>query len=289
MRVGLFPGQGIPAAAVLEGLNHKDDGSLTTANEVLGYDLLRKVEVASRRPKAMLPTSLAQPAIFTAGVMAFRRGSATGFDFFAGHSLGEYAALVAGESISFPAALKAVAIRGNAMHEAAQRTPGGMAAVLGLTFEDAAAVAEEAGVVLANDNAPGQVVLSGSEDGLATAAGIVRARGGRAVRLDVTGPYHTDAMKPAAPALAEALESTEISLPRVPVISNVTARPYESLEEIRTLLVDQLMNRVRFRESLLWLADHGVDEFEDLGPGRVAAGLAQRTFSSLTQKEAARA
>jgi [acyl-carrier-protein] S-malonyltransferase len=290
MKVGLFPGQGIPAAAVLDALTQEDDGSLATANEILGYDLLRKVEVASRRPKASLPTSLAQPAIFTAGVMSFRRTpGGTGFGYFAGHSLGEYAALVAGESISFPAALKAVAVRGDAMHEAAQRTPGGMAAVLGLSFEDAASVADEAGVVLANDNAPGQVVLSGSEDGLAAAAGMVRARGGRAVLLDVTGPYHTDAMRPAAPALAKVLEGTEVNKPRVPVISNITARPYASPEEIRTLLVEQLMNRVRFRESLLWLGEQGVNEYEDLGPGRVAAGLAQRTFGSLTQKEAARA
>jgi [acyl-carrier-protein] S-malonyltransferase len=291
MKVGLFPGQGIPAAAVLDALTQEDDGSLAKANEILGYDLLRKVEVASRRPKASLPTSLAQPAIFTAGIMSFRRTTAGGarFDYFAGHSLGEYAALVAGESISFPAALEAVAVRGEAMHEAAQRTPGGMAAVLGLSYEDSALVANETGVVLANDNAPGQVVLSGSEDGLAAAAGMVRARGGRAVLLDVTGPYHTDAMRPAAPALAEVLEGTEVNQPRVPVISNITARPYASPEEIRTLLVEQLMNRIRFRESLLWLAEQGVNEYEDLGPGRVAAGLAQRTFGSLTQKEAARA
>ena len=176
------------------------------------------------------------------------------------------------------------------MHEAAQKTPGGMAAVLGLSFDDAAAVAAEAGVVLANDNAPGQVVLSGSEDGLATAAGLVRGRGGRTVLLDVTGPYHTDAMRPAAPALKEALRKAEINLPRTPVVSNITARPYTSPEEIRELLVEQLMNRVRFRESLLWLAGQGVSEYEDLGPGRVAAGLVQRTFGSVaTKKEAVRA
>lgn len=291
MKVGLFPGQGIPPPAVLSGLTENDE-SLSQAGEVLGYDLRRKVEVASRRPKASLPTSLAQPAIFTAGIISFRRAErdGTAFDYFAGHSLGEYAALVAGGSMSFPDALKAVAIRGEAMHDAAQKSPGGMAAVLGLSFEDAASIADEAGVVLANDNAPGQVVLSGSENGLAAAARLVRGRGGRAVLLDVTGPYHTEAMRPAVPALADELGRIEIRPPLVPVISNITARPYQSPEEIRTLLVEQLMKRVRFRESLLWLADQGVHEFEDLGPGRVASGLAQRTFGSVSkEKEAARA
>lgn len=291
MKVGLFPGQGIPAGTVLQGLIEGDD-SLSSANEVLGYDLRRKVEIASRRPKASLPTSLAQPAIFTAGIIGLRRAEASGatFDHFAGHSLGEYAALVAGESMAFDEALQAVATRGIAMHDAAQKSPGGMAAVLGLAFDDAAKVAAEANVVLANDNAPGQVVLSGTEEGLATAAGLVRAQGGRAVLLDVTGPYHTDAMRPAAPALANALNEIEILVPRVPVISNVTARPYESADEIRRLLVEQLMTRVRFRESLLWLAEQGVAEFDDLGPGRVAAGLAQRTFGSASkEREAASA
>jgi [acyl-carrier-protein] S-malonyltransferase len=290
MKVGLFPGQGIPARAVLSGLAEGDE-SLAIANDLLGYDLRRKVSIAARRPKATLPTNLAQPAIFTAGMIALRKSgaSATSFDYLAGHSLGEYAALVAGESFSFEEALKAVAVRGDAMQEAAQKTPGGMAAVLGLELNAAEAIAKKAGVVLANDNCPGQAVLSGSEEGLATAAGLVRSAGGRAVLLEVNGPYHTDAMQSAAPALAAALEGIDVQLPRVPVVSNVTARPYESVHEIRSLLVDQLMKRVRFRESLEWLAEQGVREFEDLGPGRVAAGLAQRTFSSLDNKEAARA
>jgi [acyl-carrier-protein] S-malonyltransferase len=290
VKVGLFPGQGIPAAAVLSALP-EDHDLLTAAEKILGYDLHRKVGIAARGAKAMLPTSLSQPAIFVAGVISWRRPERepSSFDYLAGHSLGEYAALVAGESVSFEDALKAVAIRGDAMHDAAQKTPGRMAAVLGLSFEDASTIAEEANVVLANDNAPGQVVLSGSEAGLATAAGLVRSRGGRTVLLEVTGPFHTDAMRPAAPALRDALQQMEIKEPRIPIISNVTARPYRSTQEIRTLLVEQLMSRVRFRESLLWLAKQGVQEFEDLGPGRVVAGLAQRTFGSIGKKEAARA
>jgi [acyl-carrier-protein] S-malonyltransferase len=291
MRVGLFPGQGIPARAVFEALP-SGDPMLEAAHDILGYDLRRKVEIASRQPKASLPTNVAQPAIFAAGVIAWRRAQGEGRegDFWAGHSLGEYAALVASDAVSFEDAMAAVATRGEAMHEAARKTPGGMAAVLGVGFDEASDIARAAGVELANDNAPGQVVLSGSEEGLATAAGLVRSAGGRAVKLDVTGPYHTPAMKPAAPALAAALDAIEIRTPNVPVISNVTARPYGSPDDIRTLLVEQLMTRVRFRESLEWLAEQGADDFEDFGPGRVVAGLAGRTFSALAkEKETARA
>jgi [acyl-carrier-protein] S-malonyltransferase len=294
MKVGLFPGQGIPSRAVLEALP-QGDALLATANDILSYDLRRKVEIAARQPKASLPTSLAQPAIFTAGIISWRRaqGAAPPCDFWAGHSLGEYAALVAGEAITFEGGLEAVAARGEAMQEAARTTPGGMAAVLGLEFDAVNDIAERAGVELVNDNAPGQVVLSGSEEGLATAAGLVRSAGGRAVLLGVTGPYHTAAMEPAAPALEAALAAVEVSAPRAPVVSNVTARPYSSPDEIRTLLVRQLMTRVRFRESLEWLIQQGADDYEDFGPGRVVAGLAGRTFSAVSkdakERETARA
>lgn len=294
MRVGLFPGQGIPSQAVLEALP-QGDPLLGTANDILSYDLRRKVEIAARQPKASLPTSLAQPATFTAGIISWRRAQddGRGCGFWAGHSLGEYAALVAGEAITFEGGLQAVAVRGEAMQEAARTTPGGMAAILGLEFDDANAIAERAGVELVNDNAPGQVVLSGSEEGLAAAAGLVRSAGGRAVLLGVTGPYHTAAMKPAAPALEAALAAIEVRQPSTPVVSNVTARPYSSPDEIRTLLVQQLMTRVRFRESLEWLIEQGADTYEDFGPGRVVAGLAGRTFSVVskdaTEKETARA
>jgi [acyl-carrier-protein] S-malonyltransferase len=294
MKVGLFPGQGIPSQAVLEALP-QGDPLLATANDILSYDLRRKVEIAARQPKANLPTSLVQPAIFTASITSWRRAKDEGgrCDFWAGHSLGEYAALVAGEAISFEGGLEAVAARGEAMQEAARTTPGGMAAILGLEFDDANDIAERAGVELVNDNAPGQVVLSGSEEGLATAAGLVRSAGGRAVLLGVTGPYHTAAMKPAAPALEAALAAIEVREPSTPVVSNVTARPYSSPDEIRTLLVEQLMTRVRFRESLEWLIEQGADGYEDFGPGRVVAGLAGRTFSAASkdakEKETARA
>ena len=288
MRVGLFPGQGISADVALEGLPERDP-LIHEAREVLGYDLRKKVAIAARRAQASLPTSIAQPAIFLAGVIAWRsRAGGDGFDYLAGHSLGEYTALVAAESISFRDALGVVAVRGAAMQDASRENPGGMAAVLGLDLDLAQTIADKANVQVANDNAPGQVVLAGSDDGLAEAAGLVRSSGGRAVLLDVSGPFHTDAMAPAVPALRDALGRVELHPPRIAVVSNVTARPYGDVAEIRSLLADQVVTRSRFRESLEWLAGKGVDQFEDLGPGRVVAGLAQRTFSTLRkEKEAA--
>jgi [acyl-carrier-protein] S-malonyltransferase len=138
---------------------------------------------------------------------------------------------------------------------------------------------------LANDNAPGQVVLSGGEDALAEAAGSARSAGGRAVLLEVSGPFHTPALEPAVPPLTDILESIEITHPRIPVISNVTARPHGDPDEIRKLLVQQMLARVRFRESLVWLWNEGARDYRDLGPGLVAGGLAKKTFSEL-QKHA---
>lgn len=289
--IGLFPGQGIPARIVTRALPGGDP-LLEVAAEVLGFDVRKKTAIAARRPSAALPTSLAQPAIFTAGVISWRNAEDSGLvcDYFAGHSLGEYAALTAAGAVSFEDCLRAVAVRGEAMQEAARSHPGGMAAVLGLDNETVSDIARRARVAIANDNAPGQVVLSGTESGLADAAQLARSAQGRTVLLDVSGPFHTMSMTSAAPALREILDSIEITSPRVPVVSNVTARPHGSPDEIRALLVRQLTDQVRFRESLEWLWGEGADEFTDLGPGRVAAGLAQRTFDQLEKtKEAARA
>jgi [acyl-carrier-protein] S-malonyltransferase len=291
VRVGLFPGQGIPARVVDNALPERDP-LLTSANQILSQDIKKKTSIAARRPSATLSTSLAQPAIFTAGLIAWRdaRDSGTTCECFAGHSLGEYAALVAAEAITFEDGLRAVAVRGEAMQEAARAHPGGMAAVLGLDLDDVHQIARDARVAVANDNAPGQVVLSGAETGLATAAQLVRSRGGRAVLLDVAGPFHTISMASAAPAVKEVLDGIEIKSPPVTVVSNVTARPHTSPEEIRTLLVQQLTDPVHFRESLGWLWERGARDYVDFGPGRVTAGLAQKTFDHLTNiKEAASA
>jgi [acyl-carrier-protein] S-malonyltransferase len=274
MRAGLFPGQGIPARTVVESLP-KNHALVVSASEQLGYDLFRKVEVAARRKGASLPTAVAQPAIFVAGMTSFSYDSA-GWDFFCGHSLGEYTALTAARAFSFEDALAIVHIRAEGMERAGRLAPGSMAAVLGLDLEQVSDIALRTGVVIANDNSPGQVVLAGPEPALVAAATEVRAAGARSVLLDVSGAFHTEAMGSAGPALARALEEAEIRTPEVPVVSNVLARPYTDAAEVKELLVAQLTSPVRFRESIEWLVEQDVEDFRDFGPGRIVAGLAQR-------------
>lgn len=288
MRVGLFPGQGLGAGHVLDALP-QDDPHIRIADEVLGYRLLQRVESVARKPSATLPTALAQPAIFTAGVVAFRRAQSEKDvpDCLLGHSLGEYAALVAGGAMSFEQTLRVVAVRGESMQGAGRTHSGAMAAVIGLDLDDVEQIARNSGVHLANDNAPGQVVLAGPEDRIANAAGGVRAAGGRSILLDVSGAFHSPSMASAAEPLRDALDYVEIRSPRIPVLSNVTARPYRAPGEIRRLLIEQLTCPVRFRDALEWLWRCGVRNFMDYGPGSVVAGLAQRTFRALGEREVA--
>lgn len=283
MRAGLFPGQGIPAATVLEGLP-EDDSLITEAQMTLGYPLRRRVKITARRKGALLATELAQPAIFVASVRSWRDADAH-FDFYAGHSLGEYSALVAGGALSFTDALKIVSVRGEAMNAASKNAPGSMVAVLGMGVDAAAAIAERAGVQVANDNAPDQVVLAGPEEGLEKAATLVSEAGARSVLLEVSGPFHTEGVAAAADDLRQVLTSVDVSQPEVPVISNVTGRPYGSPDEIKELLVTQLTHPVRWRESVEFLWSQGARDFVDFGPGKVVAGLATRITRNLKEKE----
>lgn len=278
MRAGLFPGQGIDARAVRAALD-PEHPRLVQASEILGFDLARRVEQATRTSRGVMPTTVAQPGIFVAGLTAYEDRVAEGEHFacLLGHSLGEYTALVAGGAIPFGHGLKLIAARARAMHRAASAGTGGMAAVLGLDPEDVALIAARRRLVIANDNSPEQAVLSGGRDDLAEAARDVRAAGGRSILLNVEGAFHSAAMDPAVAELEAALMSTEVRSPSVPVISNVTARPYRAPGEIRKLLVAQLTGRVRFRECLLFLAARGVTGFVDLGPGEVMRRLAEKT------------
>jgi len=280
MRLGLFPGQGVPARAVLAALP-AGDPTLQRASDLLGYDLRKRVEQVARRQKAVMPTSLAQPAIFTASLAAFASHSGETFDCYLGHSVGEYAALVAGAAMTFDHGLDVVKVRGEAMERASLAAAGGMVVILDLTLAEAEAVAEDAGVTVANDNSPRQIVLAGDHDRLAVAASSAVAKGGRAVRLDVAGPFHTARLAPATPSVRAALDQIEIRLPQVMVVSNVSASGYRAPGEIRELLTQQFTTRVRFREALEGLWRKGVTDFHDFGPGKVVAGLAARTFDAL--------
>jgi len=286
MRLGLFPGQGVPVRKVLGALP-ADHPTVREASEILCYDLRKRVEQIARRERSVMPTALAQPAIFTASVLAWRDHPGEPFDAFLGHSVGEYAALVAGGSMSFDQALCVVQVRGEAMQRVALEADGGMVAVIDLGLADVEEIATRSGVMVANDNSPVQVVLAGDHQALVDAASLARAAGGRAVRLDVTGPFHTPQVAGAAPLLRDALEHINIRSPRVPVVSNVSAETYRAPGEIRKLLIEQLTSRVRFREAIEGLWRSGVTDHHDLGPGQIVAGLATRTFGALRDAAAA--
>jgi [acyl-carrier-protein] S-malonyltransferase len=252
------------------------------ANEVLGFPLRRRVQIAVQTG-SKLNTVLAQPAIYVASMVAYRRATEEGetFDFFAGHSLGEFAALAAGDAFSFRQGLGLVKTRASAMERAARANPGGMAAIIGLGRDKVDDLAARSGLTVANDNAPGQLVVSGTDEGLAAAATIVATEGGRVVRLEVSGPFHTSAMDVAAEELKVALEATDIRSPRIPVLSNLSAAPYRAPGEIRQLLIQQVNSPIRWRSCVEWLWENGAREFVDVGPGRVVDGLARRTLRGL--------
>ena len=287
MRAALFPGQGVRTSEVVAALEASPD-HVERASEVLGYDVLKKARTAARGKSKVLPTAVAQPAIFVAEVAAIEEADDP-FDIVAGHSLGEYAALVAAGSLTFIDGLQLVSARGEAMGRVSRNTSGGMAALIGLGIDDVGGLCKEAGVVVANDNAPDQVVVSGSDDGLARIAQLAHEAGARAVLLGVEGPFHTDAVAGASLKLAAALRDVDIKPPGMPAMSNVTARPYEDPAEIRDLLIAQVHSPVRWRESIEWMWGAGVRDFVDLGPGRILASLVQRTTRQLAELSGARA
>lgn len=274
MRAALFPGQGVDAAAVLEGLEGAPLAGL--ANELTGTDLAAAVARCAARTRPVLPTAVAQPALLVAGLAAHERAVAANgpFDLYAGHSVGEYTALAAAGAVTHEDALRLVCVRGRAMRDAARAAGGGMAAVKGVGIAELEALCERAGAVVANDNSPVQLVVSGPDEALAEVARLVRELGGRCLLLAVEGAFHSPAMASAADALRDALERVDLRMPAARVVANVTARPYRAPGEIRSLLVRQLTARVRFRESMEWLAASGATAFVDLGPGRVAGKLA---------------
>ena len=231
-------------------------------------------------------TANAQPALMATSIAALRAMEAEGFGmdraaFVAGHSLGEYSALCAAGALGLADTARLLRLRGKAMQEAVPVGEGAMAAILGLDLDAVVAVAEEAagGEVCqaANDNDPAQVVVSGSYAAVERAVEIAKARGAkRAMLLPVSAPFHCALMGPAAEAMEVALAEVEISAPAVPLVSNVKAEAVSDPDEIRRLLVEQVTGRVRWRESVLWMAAHGVGEIIEIGAGKALSGMVRR-------------
>ncbi len=238
-------------------------------------------------------TENAQPAIMAASLAVMAVLKEAGFDLarharlVAGHSLGEYSALAAAGAFTLADTARLLKIRGQAMQSAVPVGEGAMTALIGADIETAEAVAKEAAqgqvCVVANDNAPGQVVLSGNKAAIDRAAEIAKAKGvKRAIPLSVSAPFHCALMQPAADAMRDALAKITIRPPAVPVLANVTASETAEPEAIRRLLVEQVTSRVRWRESLLALRSLGVTATVEAGGNKVLTGMVKRTDKDLT-------
>jgi malonyl CoA-acyl carrier protein transacylase len=252
---------------------HRGHPLLERGLELLGYDPFERLSEGTRYQ---------QPALFLCSAAAWDTWRVDEMQeeprAAAGHSLGEYAALVAAGALAFDDAVRLVDERAAAMATAGEANQGTMVAMLGGEARDVRALATRLGLVVANDNAPGQLVLSGPVDAVVEAEAIAREQtGARARRLDVTGAFHSPLMEPAAEQLRAALDATPFQAPAIPVYSNGSAAPFV---DVRRELAENLLRPVRWRETLLAMRAAGIERFVELGPGAVLTGLVKRTLQA---------
>jgi len=284
-----FPGQGSQAVGMGKALAEAFPAARAVFDEVdsaLGQKL--STVIWEGPAEALQLTENTQPALMAMSLATLRvLETEAGIDlardaaFVAGHSLGEYSALAAAGSLSIADTARLLRIRGTAMQKATPVGVGAMAALLGLDYETAVAAADEAaqGQVCqaANDNGGGQVVVSGDKAAVERAVEIAKAKGAkRAMLLQVSAPFHCRLMQPAADAMAEALAKVTVNKPVVPVVANILAGPVTDPDQIRKLLVEQVTGTVRWRESVAYMAAHGVTHFLEIGSGKVLTGLVKR-------------
>ena len=288
-RAFIFPGQGSQAIGMGKELADTEPAAKAVFDEVddaLGQDLsglmfdgdMAELTLTENAQPALMAVSLA-----VVRVLEEKVGDALGSlaAYVAGHSLGEYSALAAAGAIALPDTARLLKRRGLAMQRAVPVGEGAMAALLGLDLDVVREIAEEAAgpqvCSAANDNAPGQVVISGDRAAVERAVALAAERGGRrSIMLPVSAPFHCGLMEPAALEMAEALADIDIVRPSVPVVSNVTAEAVIEPENIRRLLVEQITGAVRWRESIAHMSKRGVETFVELGAGKVLSGLVRR-------------
>jgi [acyl-carrier-protein] S-malonyltransferase len=242
---------------------------------------------ASADADTLTRTDNAQPAILTTSLAilaaAIENGALTGRPaFVAGHSLGEYTALVAAGSLTLEDGVRLVRERGRLMHEAGQARSGTLAAIVGLTDDAVQAICEDAGAEVANYNAPTQTVIGGTNEAVRAACDLARERGGRGLPVNVSGAFHTSLMGPVSERFAAALDSVQIADPAMPVAGNVEARLLTTAAEVRRDLARQIASPVRWYQSLDLLRDSGVTRVIEIGPGRILTGQMKRSHPELT-------
>lgn len=307
----VFPGQGAQAIGMGQDLAQNYPAAKAVFEEVddaLGEKLSDLIWEG--QAETLTLTENAQPALMATSMAAMRALKAEGVDvtaasYVAGHSLGEYSALCAAGALGISDTARLLRLRGQAMQEAVPVGEGAMAAILGLEFAQVAKIAQKAteGAVcqVANENDPMQNVLSGNKDAVERAVALAKEAGAkRALMLPVSAPFHCALMTPAAAAMAQALGDVDILEPKVPVVANVLAAGVTNPGLIRSLLVDQVSGRVRWRTSVEWMAEHGVTSFWELGAGKALSGMIRRiakdsetraigTASDVTEAVASRA
>ncbi len=265
----MFPGQGSQTAEMRELVAERRPDLLEAAIEIMGTDPFERIDEGTR---------FAQPAMLCASLAGWDRAGRPEADVIAGHSLGELAALVAGGSIDELDGLRLAVRRGALMQEAAELGPhGGMMALLG-DDEGVHALAARSGVLVANDNAPGQLVVSGSDEALEETIALAKDAGVRTMKLPVQGAFHSPAMEPVVPEFRSELDVVEFAEPRVPVFSSISSSPFT---DIREQLASALTRPVNWRQTMVAIRDLGVERFLEAGPGKVLTNLVRRTLDGV--------
>lgn len=287
----VFPGQGSQQVGMLADLAAEYDVISQTfleASDALGYDIASLI--ADGPLEELNKTEKTQPALLTASVALYRLWLKQGgqqADLFAGHSLGEYSALVTSGVLEFTDAVKLVELRGQLMQKAVPAGEGLMAAILGLTDEQVVEGCEKAAegdvVSAVNFNTPGQVVIAGSKAAVERAMAVLKEMGAkRAMPLNVSVPSHCALMKPAAEQLAETLSKTQFNAPSAPIVQNRVANAVTDVEQVKQNLLEQLYMPVLWTNSVAYMAENGVEEIVECGPGKVLTGLNKRIAKEVT-------